>query len=49
MLQDNFRQKVQSNDGHLYLKVLKEEIAEELNLHEKSDGQDLTFDSLIPD
>jgi hypothetical protein len=43
MPQDGFREKVKGNNGHVYLKVLKEEIAKELQIAEKGDVKDYQF------
>lgn len=44
MLNEEFAQKARSNNGHYYLKMLKEQITEELNIAEAVKPSDLSFD-----
>lgn len=49
LLQDGFRQKLASNDGHLYLKILREEIAKELNIAKKAEIEDFLANKVNPE
>lgn len=46
LLQDGFREKIEGNDGHIYLKVLREEIAKELNFASRTDVKDFLLDKI---
>lgn len=46
LLSDSFSSRIRSNNGHIYLKMLRENIAEELKLTEGSQVSDLAFDKI---
>jgi hypothetical protein len=45
-MSDSFKQKIQSNNGHYYMKMLKEQIAEELKLTEPAKITDYSWDTI---
>jgi hypothetical protein len=47
MLNEEFAKKAKSNNGHYYLKMLREQITEELNLAEKTKASDLAFHKIL--
>ena len=50
LLNDEFRQKVtQGNNGHLYLKMLKEQITDELKISQEAKASDFAFMKLFDD
>ena len=46
MLSKDFSKKVKSNNGHIYLKMLREEIVNELELDEHTQVDDLEYNFL---
>ena len=44
MLNEEFADKAKSNNGHYYLKMLREQITEELNIANPAKPSDLAFD-----
>jgi hypothetical protein len=50
LLNDEFKKKVtQGNNGHLYLKMLKEQIADELKISKQAKASDFAFMKLFND
>ena len=49
MLRDGFRKKSLGNNGHIYLKVLKEQIMDELKVSQPADIADFSYESLTTD
>lgn len=49
MMRDGFRKKALGNNGHIYLKVLKEVIMDELKVSEPVDIADFAFENLNTD
>jgi hypothetical protein len=47
LLSDEFRQKVRTNDGHYYVKMLKETIADELGLSNPAQASDFAFHKIL--
>jgi hypothetical protein len=45
-MRDDFSKKAKSPNGHLYIKVLKEQIADELQLSAPTEAKDLTYEAL---
>ena len=41
MLTPDYKKKLQSNNGHLYIKELREQILDELKLSSESEAKDL--------
>ncbi len=48
MLNKDFSKKLRSNNGHIYMKVLYEEIADELKLNEVPAIDEFKFDNYQP-
>lgn len=42
-MEEGFREKLKSNNGHIYMKVLRENIADELKLTEPVQVEDITL------
>lgn len=46
LLSDSFTARIRGNNGHIYLKMLRETIADELKLTAESQVSDLAYDKI---
>lgn len=49
LLSDGFKEKVKSHHGHIYMKILREMIVDELKLTQPTEVKDLTMQELMKD